>query len=381
MHIVGSMAVYSSSPPANWSAQCSMSNKTSAAADIDLHSRGPQAHYHSSKPAVKGGLSSLFSNANTRPPHHAGSEALDLSSHSHSSGQTRSSMQTDVAYNNSTWDTLEGRSGAVNIPVSSSLKSRERSPVSVLQGPVSRSSNHGSPMQTSFGTWESTISSALPPLDPHSHIDHRSRRRSSFSGERERSLSRSLGFEVGSSGAFPGDNHSRLGSCRASQVDTEVTSSESVRVEGFGAGSFSAGSSPLDTLTLPLFISSRSSRRETPGILEAREKVLRLVEEANGPASPVPQDAAGRPHVPACAEDLLKGAQAQYKVFYDPCVLKAFRLAEDAHNGQVSFNSVLFLGLAPTILGCRVFMFIETAHILLAGFDLLCDVNAVQSYV
>jgi hypothetical protein len=100
---------------------------------------------------------------------------------------------------------------------------------------------------------------------------------------------------------------------------------------------------PLDNLTLPLYPTgkgfSRTPQRETPGILEAREKILRLAEEAHGLSSSVVleeedvKDGAGGS---TSAHQLLKDAQAKHKVFYDPAVVKAFRMAEEAHKGQVS---------------------------------------------
>jgi hypothetical protein len=84
-------------------------------------------------------------------------------------------------------------------------------------------------------------------------------------------------------------------------------------------------------------------QRETPAVLEAREKLLRLVEESNGLASLAPPSP---PHaleeidtpVPSSAIKLLESAQAQHKVFCNPTVVKAFRLADDAHKGQVSMH-------------------------------------------
>jgi len=35
------------------------------------------------------------------------------------------------------------------------------------------------------------------------------------------------------------------------------------------------------------------------------------------------------------ADEFLRGAQARYRVFYAPVVVKAFRMAEEAYKGQV----------------------------------------------
>lgn len=232
------------------------------------------------------------------------------------------------------WESQDCRSGAVNIPASS-LKSRERSPASVLQGPISRSSGgYGSPMH-SVGAWESPSCGGLPPLDPHVERVS-SRRRSSLSGERERwTVSRSVGFEVGNTATFPGEQQVRM-------IERAVSSSlEPVRVEGFGSGVSAYGSSLLDTLTLPLYTTGKSlgnnGQREAPGILEAREKILRLAEEANGIFSGVTESPKVDTQVGTSADELLRGAQSRYKVFYAPVVVKAFRMAEEAHKGQVRF--------------------------------------------
>ncbi len=82
----------------------------------------------------------------------------------------------------------------------------------------------------------------------------------------------------------------------------------------------------------------------------AREKVLQFVEEFTGlstSSSSTPSHAAAAVEVcdsklrllpPSSATTkllLLESAQAQHRVFCDPCVVKAYRLAEDSHKGQV----------------------------------------------
>lgn len=285
--MVGIMALYSSSPPTyTWGSQCSVSSKSSSAIDIE------STFAQSPKSSVQGGLSSLFHSNAMRLAHtHSAGDVLD-SSPSTSVGCLRGG------------DSEDYRPGAMNIPVSS-LKARERSPASVLQGPISRSGGYGSPLH----------SAGLPPLDPHGS----SRRRSSLSGERERwTVSRSVGFEVGNTATDR----------------TERTVSEPVRVEGFGT----YGNSPLDTLTLPLYTAGKSlgnsnSQRSAPGILEAREKILRLAEEANGILT---EKAKVDHEVETSADELLRGAQSRFRVFCAPVVIKAFRMAEEAHKGQVS---------------------------------------------
>lgn len=313
MHMVGIMALYSSSPPTTWGSQCSLNSKSSSAAiEIEAnHHRGSQAQ---SPKGMQGGLSSLFS---TRHSHaHSASEVLETSP----VGSLRGGETAMVFEHHH-----EGRSGAMNIPVSS-MKSRERSPASVLQGPISRSGGYGS----AHSAWDSPqrCGGGLPPLDPHVE---RGRRRSSLSGERERwTVSRSVGFEVGVTAA---DHQSRV------FERNNFSSSEPVRVEGFGSSSSSYGNSPLDTLTLPLYTSGKtvgSSQRTAPGILEAREKILRLAEEANGILTKE------KPKVDS-ADELLRDAQGRFRVFHDPVVVKAFRMAEEAHKGQMRRNGESFL--------------------------------------
>jgi hypothetical protein len=366
--------MYSSSPPATW---CSSPNATSTsttktvatATDVDLHTRHP----HSSK-SVQGGLSSLFSNnANSKPVatavHHSSSsssssswsrsDALECSGHSCSTSGT---MRTDVAGHQSVLrETGETRTGPVSIPVSSSLRSGERvSPVSVLQSPTV--SRHGSSPAHSLGgggaSRDSVGNSGLPPLDQHHHMERASRRKSSLP------FARSVGFEVrngGGGGGFPSLEHqsrirggSLIAAASSDTADRSASSSDLLlHVQGFAPSiSSSLGDSPLDTLALPVnpfpaggggANNTSNFQRETPAVLEAREKLLRLVEESNGLASLAPPSP---PHaleevdtpVPSSAIKLLESAQAQHKVFCHPTVVKAFKLADDAHKGQVSMH-------------------------------------------
>ncbi|KAH8962283.1 hypothetical protein BDL97_05G092600 [Sphagnum fallax] len=90
----------------------------------------------------------------------------------------------------------------------------------------------------------------------------------------------------------------------------------------------------------------------------AREKVLQFVEEFTGlstSSSSTPSHAAAAVEVcdsklrllpPSSATTkllLLESAQAQHRVFCDPCVVKAYRLAEDSHKGQFRRNGDLYL--------------------------------------
>lgn len=136
---------------------------------------------------------------------------------------------------------------------------------------------------------------------------------------------------------------------------TASSSTEPVRVEGFGSGASTYGNSPLDTLTLPLYTAGKSlgnnSQRTAPGILEAREKILRLAEEANGIFSVATEKAQVDTEVGTAADELLRGAQSRYKVFCAPVVVKAFRMAEEAHKGQV--RPYFFMYLPSNSIGLR----------------------------
>jgi hypothetical protein len=244
-------------------------------------------------------------------------------------GSQQGSCQSEVNCGLRPSEGLDSRSVAVNIPKSSSLKVKERSPVSVIQGPVACSSNYGSPLSA----WESAgTSSGI------SQVERGSRRRSSFSDVAERRpVSRSLGFEVGNNSSISsrsisissrGDHYhqSNLKGCRTVDPRTVLSSSAPLRVEGFDSGARHSEMGILSTL-----------QSEAPGMMEAREEILALAEHVNGVSSANMEEALiSSKSAPMSAEELLKYAQAKHKVFYDPCVVKAFRMAEEAHNGQVS---------------------------------------------
>lgn len=336
------MVLYSSSPPASWpaAAQCAVSGKTSSSSvaaavvstvgDVDLLLRTPQQTQASSSVPVKGGLTSLFANAGTK---HAQNFSASLSD-GYEVGMVRSHSQPELSHSMLLpWEGSESFSGGggggagINIPISSSLRSRERSPVSVLQGPVSRSFSVGSPIH-SLNARDSASSNGLPPLDPHS--DRASRRRSSLTLDTRWPLSRSVGFEVGSEGVFHSDHHHSRPqvSGAVSQAAAVVAVDDDVpqlrHVEGFDPGT--SHGRP-----------NHSVKMEDPGMSEARDLVFGYAEKAKTIAAPA--SSAGVSHLNGVqctpAESLLEAVQAQHKVFLEPCVIKAFRLAEDAHKGQV----------------------------------------------
>lgn len=344
MHMVGMMVLFSSSPPTSWGTQCSVSSRSSSAAiDIEANHRLPKSK--------QGGLSNLFYSNASRFPQHASqstSDVLDSSpSNSCSVGSLRSSTQGESGYGMGTWENYDIRFGAANISASSSLKTREHSPVSVLQGPVARSGTYGSPAHSAR---ESVSGGGLPSWD--SHIERVwSRRKPSFSGEKDRRMiARSVGFEICNTAVFPGEQQVRASMGQPTESETAViSSSEPIRVEGFGSSAFVCGNSPVDTLTLPLYVGGRgypynSLREAAPGILEAREKILRLAEQANGLSSVSTEDSSKvETSTATTADEILKGAQDRFNVFYDPVVVKAFRMAEEAHRGQVRRNGDMFL--------------------------------------
>ncbi len=337
------MVLYSSSPPTSWppaAQQCAVSGKLSSSSvaaavvstvgDVDLLLRTPQQTQASSSVPMKGGLTSLFANAGTK---HVQNFSASLSD-GHEVGMVRSHSQPELSHSMLLpWEGSEsfsgggGGGGGINIPISSSLRSRERSPVSVLQGPVSRSFNVDSPIH-SLNARDSASSNGLPPLDPHS--DRASRRRSSLTLDTRWPLSRSVGFEVGSEGVFHSDHHHSRPqvSGAVSQAAAVVALDDDVpqlrHVEGFDPGT--SHGRP-----------NHSVKMEDPGMSEARDQVFGYAEKAKTVAAKASSAGVSLLNGVQCtpAESLLEAVQAQHKVFLEPCVIKAFRLAEDAHKGQV----------------------------------------------
>jgi hypothetical protein len=78
---------------------------------------------------------------------------------------------------------------------------------------------------------------------------------------------------------------------------------------------------------------------------EARDQVFGYAEKAKTVAATASSAGVSLLNGVQCtpAESLLEAVQAQHKVFLEPCVIKAFRLAEDAHKGQVKDGSFVFV--------------------------------------
>ncbi|BBN13859.1 hypothetical protein MPTK1_6g06980 [Marchantia polymorpha subsp. ruderalis] len=318
--LMAGIALYSSSPPAAiWTTQSSVTCSTSSVYDIDCLSRTSL-----NSPATRplGGLSGLFSSPSGKPsclsPCSLG-DGVDYSSINCGAALSRSSSQNDLTHNVGAWDITDSRSGSISIPTVSSCRLKERSPVSVLHGPPSRSSHHNSPIY-SLIAWDSAASTAgLPPLDPH--IERHSRRRSSLSVDERRPLSRSVGFEVGGDGNLVGyqtrlttPDSSTGGAPLSSDIEKGSKGRYFSRVEGFNRSNEGA---------------EVNSEGEVQDLQETRRRLSRLAE------SPLPSSPPRNTSSVTSADDLLSYAKARHKIFEDPVVIKAFQVAEEAHKNQV----------------------------------------------
>lgn len=343
MWLPGTMALYSSSPPGVWSAQCTLSANSASVTDMDLLSRS--SHNSTSKPLVLGGLSSLFSSPTARHSTCSVSDTLEPPCLSCVSGMARSSSQTDLpAFSaGGLRDPADARNGALGMPISS-LKLKDRSPVTVLHGPAaSVATSHGSQM-FSLASWDSAGgTSAVPSLDPL--VDRVSgRRRSSLSGESKLPVPRSEGFEV------RGD---RLAAAFRSRVldlrrsDTEVSSSDSevsddgeeLELEGLLADYLPTSAVALDSVTsrfvAPEVKIANLVRGHADDVLASRDRIWVPAERDAGLLSTHTQGfTVASQHV--TANDMLSNAQAQHEIFKNALVVRAFEAARLAHQGQVS---------------------------------------------
>jgi hypothetical protein len=82
---------------------------------------------------------------------------------------------------------------------------------------------------------------------------------------------------------------------------------------------------------------NHSVKMEDPATSESRDQVFGYAEKVKTVAATASSAGVSLLNGVQCtpAESLLEAVQAQHKVFLEPCVIKAFRLAEDAHKGQV----------------------------------------------
>jgi hypothetical protein len=138
-------------------------------------------------------------------------------------------------------------------------------------------------------------------------------------------LSRSVGFEVGSGGgAFRSNHHHHYSRPQASSQVSKATvvafdPPQLQQVEGF---------TPKTPHSLQM--DEEEKGHHHPGMLETRDRVFRFVEKSNGvaaTASPHALDSVSFSNTATeCASvepPCLATIQAQYKMFLEPCVIKA----------------------------------------------------------
>ncbi|KAL2621753.1 hypothetical protein R1flu_001958 [Riccia fluitans] len=354
--LMAAITLYSSSPPASiWTTQSSVSCSTSAAYDLD--GLGRTSYNHS--PAVRplGGLSGLFSSVSSSsrilpsslPPCSLG-DGLEFSALSScgATGLPRNSSQNDLTLHNvgSAWDVSGdgSRSGSVSIPTVSSCRLKERSPVSVLHGPSSRSSLHNSPIY-SLIAWDSgatATTAGLPPLDPH--IDrhhHGGRRRSSFTIDERRPLSRSVGFEVVGDSSAVVAYQARLASSDSSDLASASSwDDERGTIGGYFTQRMSDGfiRSTGEGLGRSINNLGGDFGCQQQELQETRRMLSKLAESPL-PSSPPRNTSSGI----SSASELLAYAKARHRIFEDPLVVKAFHVAEEAHRNQVRRSGDLYL--------------------------------------
>lgn len=336
--MAATVALYSSSPP---SAVITGSARNTGNCDAELDFGRRSCNNQQNNRRIRGGLSSLFGSNGSNF-----GETYEVSVIS-SSASYCSPAQSDSTLISSR-DSFDVRSsGAVNIPTVSSLRVKDRSPVSVLNG-FNCSRNSSPPLSTV--TWEGSTS-GLPPLDSHNIA---LRRRPSLSAERplvvggsdkhfflgERSASavdcggsvlQNFGFCVGNDGGM--ENFRGVSSATSDATgggDTmafpqswrKKTASE-VPVSSLGFDLLSRDSKMMEKDFGSLLKQSEGSEKNK--LLEnAREQLKRMVEKSTDTEPVILDD-----------QQLLYEVQKKHSVFYDPLVKMAFNVASSAHQGQV----------------------------------------------
>ncbi|CAM6084297.1 unnamed protein product [Calypogeia fissa] len=337
------IALYSSSPPAvAWSTQYSLSNSPATHSDGDTHVRPVHQPSSAARPVV-GGLSGLFSRPQSQSPSSA-SDGLDCSFASSSgmvrscsldnlSRMVRSSSQDNLSQCVGHWDRSDGRVGSASVPVGPSFMLKERSPVSVLHGPVPRS-NHQNSSRHSLSGWDGVSSTpGLPPLDPH--LERHSHKKSVLLTDQRSPMSRSVGFEVGSN-TTPVNYQSRV---LSSESSATCSNSSSPEHETGNLDHYFLKNDNFLWSTVPTkAVLSKIDGENHAEHQETRVPHTRLVSDRAG--TPL---TSGTSSLPLSAEEILADAQVRHKIFFDPVVIKAFWLSEEAHRGQVRRSGDLYL--------------------------------------
>ncbi|KAJ7564371.1 hypothetical protein O6H91_02G014300 [Diphasiastrum complanatum] len=315
MQMSGSMALYSSSPPATiWSSQVTTAHNCSSSStfEIDGHTRSQLVQSSSAKP-VRGGLSSLFASPNSRVSSSGVMEGLEASSLSSSIDDR--------------CEGTENRCLGINICSSSLGKNRERSPVSVLHGPLS----HGSTTKRflSLISREAVSSGCvLPPLDPHLGS---SWRRSPPSVEGRWPVLRHEGFDVKKAARCPtSDVESNCWDLESSE-DENNSNSEKLSASIEICSSFDDANESIRHFTDDPLFSRFSFEREVANMIKSSE------------VFPAREEAASMSEDERAIKDILLDAQRRHKIFLEDFVIRAFKLADEAHRGQVRRNGDIYL--------------------------------------
>eukprot|EP00249_Psilotum_nudum_P018879 c26998_g1_i1 orf=1239-3092(-) len=336
MPMTSSMALYTSSPPTIWSNQ---GVSATLGFDVDPHCRAQSGQQQASK-SVTGGLSSLFAGPLPKFSSAGVCDALDSTYLSNaSSGLIRSRSHSDLC---SIKEGTDSRCGAMNIPVSGASKTRECSPVSVFQGPSSYGSICSYKLST---TKENNSNCCLSILDCHSGIP---RRKYSPSLESLRTRAVHAVFEIDKDQSCSSLTSGALASCiecgdllgcSDNGEIAESLSSESMLVD--------PGTSPSDNTSSLMFPLEKDSTLERLAKGMPEDGVVS--EGTNADRSPVESlwssmasrslcestDTSRLGSSSSSVEDILLSAQGKHAIFKDHFVVKAFKEAEKAHEGQI----------------------------------------------
>ncbi|KAJ7534948.1 hypothetical protein O6H91_12G011600 [Diphasiastrum complanatum] len=312
MQMASSMTIYSSSSPASVWSQCSPHSSPSAATELENYPWTQPLGQGSAPRPVRGGLSCLFASTNIKHGSHSGSDLLEASCFP-SSGIVRSSSQSDLS---SLRETSDGRCVGVSISSSSLGMLCERSPISVLQGPLSHgSSNHSSHM-SSLVARESMSNSHLP-------LDHHFVKTWKMASPLLDSWSSLAGHE-----SIDGAKVVQYARASSEMLINETELAEDGKVTGMGAFAMPDEQIDIEEGDDSTPVGSGKPSREAMCSLSAQptwtDPLMNFTEASSKLEILLPK------------EEFLINAQVRHAVFLDDLVIKAFRLADIAHKHQVS---------------------------------------------
>ncbi|KAJ7534947.1 hypothetical protein O6H91_12G011600 [Diphasiastrum complanatum] len=310
MQMASSMTIYSSSSPASVWSQCSPHSSPSAATELENYPWTQPLGQGSAPRPVRGGLSCLFASTNIKHGSHSGSDLLEASCFP-SSGIVRSSSQSDLS---SLRETSDGRCVGVSISSSSLGMLCERSPISVLQGPLSHgSSNHSSHM-SSLVARESMSNSHLP-------LDHHFVKTWKMASPLLDSWSSLAGHE-----SIDGAKVVQYARASSEMLINETELAEDGKVTGMGAFAMPDEQIDIEEGDDSTPVGSGKPSREAMCSLSAQptwtDPLMNFTEASSKLEILLPK------------EEFLINAQVRHAVFLDDLVIKAFRLADIAHKHQ-----------------------------------------------